>query len=87
MCSGPGSIGPMTWADPASSITNTSRPSARLSMRWATIALSKPPMRSNQYQKNDPMPMWVSSNHIWPSVTTSSPAISWSRITLRVAST
>src|SRR5262249_28733077 len=64
-----------------------SRPCARAIPRWGTIAGSKPPMRSNQYQKNDPMPMWRSSNHICPSVTTSRPASSWSRSTLRVAST
>ena len=46
----------------------------------------KPPRRSYQYQTKDPMapPYW--SKCIWPSVTMSRPASSWSVMTAFVAS-
>ena len=53
---------------------------------FGSLLLLKPPSRSYQYQTNEPMapPYW--SKCICPSVTMSSPAISWSLMQAAVAS-
>ena len=58
MRTGPRSIGPTTATPPASSSAHTSRPFAFARAGCGSFSLENPCVRSSQYQRNEPMPMW-----------------------------
>ena len=58
MRTGPRSIGPSTATPPASSSAHTSRPLAFARAGCGSFSDEKPFVRSSQYQRKLPIPMW-----------------------------